>query len=77
MPKLIPYKCRFGHITIKKYSKNVEKPSEIVCPNCVQPSINEAHIFVSDNSFGTKHRSSYSYSIPANNYSREEKAVRI
>lgn len=32
--KRIPFKCEFGHVTIKEFSSNQSTPSLIVCEKC-------------------------------------------
>lgn len=32
--KRIPFKCEFGHITIKEFSDYMNKPSVVVCERC-------------------------------------------
>lgn len=39
--KQIPFKCRFGHIIVKTFQDNEEKPSEVICKQCYNTSNNE------------------------------------
>ena len=36
--KAIPYKCKFGHVTIRNYNSEQLKPSVTICEECLKLS---------------------------------------
>lgn len=43
--KSIPYKCKFGHISIKSFQDMEEKPSKVECDTCVSEQVMKVRIF--------------------------------
>lgn len=65
--KQVPYKCRFGHVTIKNYYSNTK--GTIYCEECMKLAGREIYI----DSHSMKNKDSYNRSIVR----YEEMAVRI
>lgn len=65
--KSVPYKCRFGHITIKSFHYQEETKGTVECDECRK--------FVGDEINTKAHAIKYNYNVSI--VRRGEKAVRI
>jgi hypothetical protein len=70
--KSIPFKCKFGHVTIAKFQDSEEKPSSIMCSTCATIG----HINITVFSTSRRYKSEYMWkSDPKNPV--EERAMRF
>lgn len=77
--KQIPFKCKFGHVTIKNFSNKEERPSIVVCEKCIE--INKLERVLDERVWfaGTKHTSKITYTLeyfrPRKGYNKNTEIV--
>jgi hypothetical protein len=62
--KQIPFKCQRGHVSIKKFQDDEEKPSQIECEECSKlDGANKQFVFIDSRCEVAYSKSSYNWTV--------------